>query len=68
VLRLPEALHRQDNAKLCRSQQTVVHSQDEYVRGDAHTNTAENYFSILKRGIYGIYQHTSEEHLHRDEA
>jgi transposase-like protein len=47
------------------SHQTVVHSQDEYVRGDAHTNTAENFFSILKRGIYGIYQHISEEHLHR---
>jgi transposase-like protein len=47
------------------SHQTVIHSQDEYVRGDAHTNTAENFFSILKRGIYGIYQHVSEEHLHR---
>jgi transposase-like protein len=47
------------------SRQTVVHSQDEYVRSDAHTNTAENFFSILKRGIYGIYQHISEEHLHR---
>jgi hypothetical protein len=47
------------------SHQTVVHSQDEYVRGDAHTNTAEEYFSILKRGIYGIYQYVSEEHLHR---
>jgi transposase-like protein len=47
------------------SHRTVVHSQKEYVRGDAHTNSAEGYFSILKRGIYGIYQHVSEEHLHR---
>lgn len=47
------------------SHQTVVHSQEEYVRGDAHTNTAEGYFSVLKRGIYGIYQHVSEEHLRR---
>jgi transposase-like protein len=47
------------------SHKTVIHSQDEYVRGDAHTNTTEGYFSILKRGIYGIYQHVSEEHLHR---
>jgi transposase-like protein len=47
------------------SHRTVIHSQDEYVRGDAHTNNAEGYFSILKRGIYGIYQHVSEEHLHR---
>jgi transposase-like protein len=47
------------------SHRTVVHSQNEYVRGDAHTNNAEGYFSILKRGIYGVYQHVSEEHLHR---
>lgn len=37
----------------------------EYVRGDAHTNTAENFFSILKRGINGIYHHVSEAHLPR---
>ena len=36
------------------SHETVNHSIGEYVRGDAHTNTAENYFSILKRGITGI--------------
>src|SRR5712671_1276609 len=47
------------------SHQTVIHAQEEYVRGDAHTTTAEGYFSILKRGIYGVYQHVSEEHLHR---
>jgi transposase-like protein len=41
------------------------HRKHEYLRGDAHTNTAENYFSILKRGIYGVYHHVSEAHLHR---
>lgn len=45
--------------------QTVNHAAKEYVRGDAYTNTLEGYFSILKRGIYGIYQHVSEAHLHR---
>jgi len=45
--------------------QTVNHSAKEYVRGDAYTNTMEGYFSILKRGIYGVYQHVSEAHLHR---
>ena len=30
-----------------------------------HTNTAENFFSILKRGIHGSYHHVSEAHLHR---
>src|ERR1700736_559364 len=47
------------------SHRTVVHSMNEYVQGDAHTNTTEGYFSILKRGIYGIYQHVSEHHLKR---
>ena len=45
---------------------TVNHSADEYVRGVFwHTNTRENYFSILKRGIYGVYYHVSEAHLNR---
>ena len=44
---------------------TVHHSSGEYVRGDVHTNTVEGYFSILKRGIYGVYQHVSEAHLKR---
>lgn len=44
---------------------TVNHSKGEYVRGNAHTNTAEGFFSIFKRGIYGVYQHVSPCHLHR---
>ena len=28
-------------------------------------NTVENYFSILKRGITGVYQHVSQQHLKR---
>lgn len=44
--------------------ETVDHWK-EYVRGDVHTNTAENFFSILKRGINGVYHHVSEVHLHR---
>jgi transposase-like protein len=47
------------------SHETVCHSRKEYVRGDVHTNTVEGYFSILKRGIYGVYQHVSEAHLKR---
>ena len=30
-----------------------------------HTNTVEGYFSILKRGITGVYQHVSQQHLKR---
>jgi transposase-like protein len=47
------------------SHETVRHTANEYVRGDAHTNTVEGFFSILKRGVYGVYQHVSEAHLHR---
>lgn len=45
--------------------QTVNHSQYEYGRGIASTNTVEGYFSIFKRGMKGVYQHCSEAHLHR---
>ena len=48
---------------------TVKHTADEYVRYEENrivtTNTVEGFFSILKRGVYGIYQHVSEAHLHR---
>ena len=44
---------------------TVKHSQGEYVRGRIHTNTVENYFSILKRGLRGVYQHVGANHLRR---
>ena len=45
--------------------ETVNHSGKEYARGDVHTNSAEGYFSIFKRGMRGIYQHCREKHLHR---
>ncbi len=41
------------------------HTRREYVRGEAHTNTIENVFSIFKRGMTGIYQHCGEQHLKR---
>jgi hypothetical protein len=47
------------------SHETVDHSKEEYVRGEAHTNTAEGFFSIFKKGMKGIYQHCQEKHLHR---
>jgi transposase-like protein len=47
------------------SHEVVNHSIGEYVRGEAHTNTVEGYFSILKRGIAGVYHHVSQQHLKR---
>lgn len=45
--------------------QMVDHSKEEYVRGDAYTNTAEGYFSLFKKGMQAVYQHCDEKHLHR---
>lgn len=35
------------------------------MRGIAHTNTLEGFFSVLKRGLVGIYQHVDKKHLDR---
>jgi len=48
-----------------RRHRKVKHTAGEYVRGDVTTNTVENYFSVFKRGMRGVYQHCSEKHLHR---
>src|SRR5437016_4851880 len=47
------------------SHESVSHKDEEYARGDVHTNTIEGYFSIFKRGMKGVYQHCDEKHLHR---
>jgi ISXO2-like transposase domain len=51
--------------RLYEKHDSVNHSIGEYVRGDVHTNTIEGYFSILKRGINGVYHHVSQQHLKR---
>jgi transposase-like protein len=43
----------------------VEHSKHEYARDGVHVNTLEGYFSVLKRGMVGIYQHVEEQHVHR---
>lgn len=52
-------------AKAFAEHKSVNHSAHEYVRGDAHTNTIEGFFSVFKRGMTGVYQHCSSDHLHR---
>jgi len=45
---------------------TTLHANREFSRGDGHhSNTAENFFSILKRGVVGTYHHWSATHIHR---
>lgn len=44
----------------------VNHAKGQYARkGGITTNTVEGYFSIFKRGMKGVYQHCSEQHLQR---
>lgn len=49
--------------------QSVRHSLGEYVKWDEngaiHNNSCESYFSVLKKGLNGVYQHCKEKHLHR---
>jgi transposase-like protein len=47
------------------SHESVDHSKFEWTRGDVHTNNMEGFFSILKRGLVGIYQHVDSKHLDR---
>lgn len=48
---------------------SVEHSMGEYVRYEdgavVHNNSCESYFSVLKKGLDGVYQHCKEKHLHR---
>jgi transposase-like protein len=47
------------------SHEMVDHSNFEWTRGDVHTNTLEGFFSVLKRGLVGTYQHVDRRHLNR---
>ena len=41
----------------------VHHAEEIYVAGDVHTNTIEGFWSLLKRGIAGVYHSVSAKHL-----
>lgn len=68
----PEAHLMTDDARLYwkvgkafASHDRINHSKGVYGIGHVHTNTIEGYFSVFKRGMTGIYQHCSEDHLQR---
>lgn len=60
-----EARYYKTVGKEFASHESVNHDKDEYVRGLAHTNTIEGFYSIFKRGMIGTYQHCGEAHLKR---
>jgi len=41
----------------------VHHASKVWVLGDVHTNTIEGFWSVLKRGINGVYHAVSQKHL-----
>ena len=43
--------------------ESVNHSQEEWVRGDVHTNTIEGYWARLKLSIRGTHVHVSRKHM-----
>ena len=45
--------------------EAVKHSVGEYVRGQAHTNGVESFWSMLKRGYTGTFHRLSPKHLQR---
>lgn len=65
TLMTDEAVYYKRAGKTFPRHESVNHSKGEYARGDAHTNTVEGFFSLLKRGIYGTFHVVSRHHLHR---
>jgi hypothetical protein len=64
------ALQGHEQGRLVGQPRPLDHSEKEYVcyelgRVAIHTTTVEDYFSVFKRGMRGIYQHCKEKHLHR---
>lgn len=43
----------------------VIHTKDEYVRGDVHTNSVEGFWSLVKRQIIGQHHFLTVKHLQR---
>ena len=57
--------HVYRNLNISYDHSTVVHSAKQYVVGNVHTNTIENFWSVLKRGLYGVYHQVSDKHFER---
>jgi len=45
------------------SHRTINHSAKVYVRGEIHTNTIDGFWSLVKRGIAGVYHAVGDNYL-----
>jgi transposase-like protein len=43
--------------------EVIKHGENEYVRGEVHTNSVESFWSLLKRGVLGTYHNVSKKYL-----
>ena len=68
-LNTDEAQHYKSIGETFAAHDAVNHSAEEYVRREGDklitTNTVEGFFGIFKRGMVGVYQHCSEQHLQK---
>jgi|SRR5579872_115051 len=58
-----EAPHYNRLLKMGYQHKRINHLEKVYVQGDVHTNTIEGFWSLLKRGIGGVYHAVSAKHL-----
>ncbi len=65
VLMTDEAHHYKAVGREFTNHGHILHAGRQYVSGIIHSNSAENFFSILKRGVIGTYHHWSAIHIHR---
>ncbi len=56
-------LRDRDGIRLGFRHRTIKHSDGVYVRGDVHTNSVEGFWSLIKRGIGGVYHSVSRKYL-----
>jgi len=59
------AVYRSRFIKKNYDHQTVNHILDEYVRGEVHTSTIDNFWTLIKRSLHGTYINVEPFHLFR---
>ena len=45
--------------------EVLKHNEGQYKNNEFHTNSVEGFWSLLKRGVYGIYHSASSKHLNK---